>query len=226
MYLLVKYPFAPSVASDPLTGPSPLLLGSRSDSDLYFLDDVYTELPMENTVPLPVCVPAYPGGTYGAVLQAQECCCKNRHDRQDACCVLWSIHQEGDLVDELGSPIPTTWDPRLEEELIERPGIGYRAKLKEEALLKEILSDEEKDVLVETHKVLTLTPGAGPSIPNSARVLEMVLHHRDAAALKVYQEYHQECTKEEACRILEHQEGHWWAVKVENNDEVLLKALD
>ena len=129
-------------------------------------------------------------------------------------------------MDLLGSPIPTIRDPGLEEESLKRPGIWYRAAIEKEALLREILSDEEKDTLVETHEVSTQTPGAGPSVPNNARVLEMVLYRHNAAAYKTYTEYIQECAEEEARRVQEHQEGCWWPAEVENDDEVLPEVLD
>ena len=110
----------------------------------------------------------------------------------------------------VGTPFLSDRNPWSEEESLERPGIGYRVKLAEEGLLREIESEEEKAALVETHEASTQTPGAGPStIPNNARVLEMVLWHRDAAAAATYAEYVEECAAEEA-RWIEDMEDRWW----------------
>ena len=98
--------------------------------------------------------------------------------------------------------------------------------MEDEALLREIQSDEEKDTLVEIHEASTQTPGAGPStIPNNARVLEMVLYQRDHAVLETYNKYIRECAEEEARRITKHQEGCWWGDE-EIDDMVEFHDLD
>ena len=194
------------------------LEGSGSEGDPFFLANEYKEPPVENKTPLPVHTPAYPGGMFAAKIQARECHVVNRHIHQEECHICRGKHWDEEVIRTLGSPIPTTHDPLLEEESLTRAGIGYCAELEREGLLREIQSNEEKNTLVETHEAVTQTPGARSlTIPNNAYALEMVLYHRDMAAYKTYTKCLQECAEEEACRINEHQEGHWWAVDEINN---------
>lgn len=185
--------------------------GLGSEEHPFYLSDKYVEPPVENQVLIPVHVPAYLGGTFGQAMQMR---CRECRDHQ-------SCRGEGGA-----KLVPLDHDLVLEERSLESASVGHpseRSIERMEGFLREVVSEEEKNALVETHKASVQTLGAGLSIPNNAGVLDLVLYRCDTMAHTMYQEYLQQCAKDEARCTRQHAEGYEWVV---DEDEHLSSGLD